>query len=372
MRLNQRQIHESSSKKSYWYRLGQIFLGLLVLLLVMVIGFAVGNQFGSDFSDLSKTDQKVVQEVEDYYKAYKNKEVWSGYTLKHKSFLLVDGRGKAYLFNPQKPIHSFFAKKIRLPKGSPVSVYRLSAWSPSLLKVYGIGNFNTLGQTVRVAGSSVFYLRYNAKDNVNTMDQDAHHVITFLSHEDFHGQQISWGQEDKGGRFDTGSLTAADKQTLAERYAALQALQTASFAKEPNLDDIRERAKAYVAISNKLKAENPAYFKDETLAETYEGTATYVSAKAADAAGYPFTVTGQVGKEGPIPNPDFTTIMPAIEQGTASISVIPQKCIYASGGLLCRVLDQLTGNTNWQDKLNHQDKDHPVTLFDLLEETVND
>ncbi|BDC77769.1 hypothetical protein [Enterococcus faecalis] len=49
---------------------------------------------------------------------------------------------------------------------------------------------------------------------------------------------------------------------------------------------LKQNIKKYIVESEKLKKSNPAYFKNETMAETFEGTATYVSAKASKAANY--------------------------------------------------------------------------------------
>lgn len=43
--------------------------------------------------------------------------------------------------------------------------------------------------------------------------------------------------------------------------------------------------------------------------------------------------------------------------------------VYASGGLWCEVFDKL-GNTNWQTQLNNQQTEKPVTLYDLIKETI--
>ncbi|EME8120001.1 hypothetical protein [Enterococcus faecium] len=51
------------------------------------------------------------------------------------------------------------------------------------------------------------------------------------------------------------------------------------------------------------------------------------------------------------------------------ISRISTDWVYASGGLWCEVFDKL-GNTNWQTQLNNQQTEKPVTLYDLIKETI--
>lgn len=52
------------------------------------------------------------------------------------------------------------------------------------------------------------------------------------------------------------------------------------------------------------------------------------------------------------------------------ISSISSDWIYSSGGLWCEVLNKL-GNTTWQAKLNNQTSENPVTLYDLIKETID-
>ncbi|WP_242384936.1 hypothetical protein [Enterococcus faecalis] len=55
----------------------------------------------------------MLQEIENYYKAYKTKQVWAGYDLNKHSFFAVDGRGgEAYLINPKKQLKAFLQKKL--------------------------------------------------------------------------------------------------------------------------------------------------------------------------------------------------------------------------------------------------------------------
>ncbi|EMF0042566.1 hypothetical protein VBH21_14190 [Enterococcus hirae] len=354
-------------KKRYLYRVGQIFLILFSVWFVVTLFFIIKNQFGMNYKDLSKSNQIMLQEIEDYYKAYKTKQVWAGYDLNKYSFLAVDGRGgEAYLINPKKTVKSIFAKEINMPSDSAVKVYRIAAMSPLLYKTYGIGKFNTLGEQVNVCANEVFYLRYEKDKNIADGDYDSSHFITFLAHEVFHNQvQTSWGNEDLGGRFSTESLTDKDKELLATRYDILQTIQEEVWKGTPNLELLKQNIKKYIVESEKLKKSNPAYFKEETMAETFEGTATYVSAKASKAANYKYNVTCYRNIEH-IP---FNKLMPIIEKGQMDISTISSDWVYSSGGLWCEVLDKL-GNTKWQTRLNNQTTKNPVTLYNLVKESV--
>lgn len=360
-------------KKRYLYRVGHFFLILFSVLFAVTLFFTIKNQFGTNYKDLSKSNQIVLQEIEDYYKEYKTKQVWAGYDLNKYSFLAVDGRGgEAYLINPKKSVKSIFAKEINMPSDSAVKVYRIAAMSPTLYKTYLLSKFNTLGEQVNVCANEVFYLRYEKNTNIEDGAYDSSHFITLLSHEAFHNQvQPYWKNELLGGRFSTESLTDKDKELLATRYDILQNIQEETWKETTNLNILKANVKKYIVESEKLKKSNPAYFKDETMAETFEGTANYVSAKAAKAAHYKYNVTcfsdskGQ--KIGHIP---FNELMPFIQNGQMDISSIPSNWIYSSGGLWCEVLNKL-GNTTWQTQLNNQTSEDPVTLYDLIKETID-
>lgn len=137
------------------------------------------------------------------------------------------------------------------------------------------------------------------------------------------------------------------------------------------LNILKANVKKYIVESEKLKKSNPAYFKDETMAETFEGTTTYVSAKAAKAANYKYNVTCFSDSKGQkIEHIPFNELMPFIQNGQMDISSIPSNWIYSSGGLWCEVLNKL-GNTTWQTQLNNQTSENPVTLYDLIKETID-
>ena len=355
-------------KRGCLYRVGQFFLVLFLVWFVLTLFFVIKNQFSTNFKDLSKDNQIVLQEMEDYYKAYKKKKIWAGYDLNKYSFLAVNGRGgEAYLINPKESVDSIFAKEIKMPSDFEVKVYRIAEMSPSLYKTYGVEKFNLLD----VCNNEVFYLRYNKDRNIDDGNYDAYHFITFLSHEAFHNQvQPSWGNEELGGRFSTESLTDKDKRILAIRYDILQNIQEEIWKETANLDILKENIKKYIVESEKLEKSNPTYFKDETMEETFEGTANYVSSKASKAANYKYNVTCFSDSKGQkIEHIPFNKLMPLIEDGKMDISRISSDWVYASGGLWCEVLDKL-GNTNWQIQLNNQTTEKPVTLYDLIKETI--
>lgn len=360
-------------KKRYLYLVVQIFLVLFSVWFVVTLFFTIKNQFNTNYKDLSKSNQTMLQEIEDYYKAYKNKQVWAGYDLNKYSFLVVNGRGgEAYLINPQKTVNSLFAKEINMPSNFKLKVYRITAMAPLLYKTYGLGKFNALNERMVICDNDVFYLRYQKDENINDGEYDSSHFITFLSHEAFHNQvQPSWGNKGLDGRFSTETLTVKDKKILATRYDILQNIQEEVWREKTNLNILKENVKKYIVESEKLKNSNPSYFKDETMAETFEGTANYVSAKASKAANYNYNVTSFNSSNGQkLEHIPFNEIMPFIENGQMDISRISTDWIYSSGGLWCEVLDKL-GNTTWQTQLNNQTTEKPVTLYDLIKEIKN-
>ncbi|MBO6420081.1 hypothetical protein [Enterococcus gallinarum] len=359
-------------RKGCLYRVGKFFLTLFLIWIGLTLFFTIKNQFGADYKDLSKSNQTILREIEAYYKTYKNELVWSGYDLSKHSFLAVNGRGgEAYLINPKKSVNNIFAKEIKMPSSSEVKVYRIAAMSPLLYKTYGLARFNSLSENIYICDNEVFYLRYEKAENVNDDDYNSNRFITFLAHEAFHNQvQKSWGNEDVGGRFSTESLTDKDKKILATRYDILQSIQEEIWKESPNLSVLKEKIKKYITESEKLKKSNLSYFKDETTAETFEGTATYIGAKASEAANYKYNVTSYIDSAGQsIEHFPFDVIMPAIESGKMDVSAISTDWVYSSGGLWCEVLDKL-GNTTWQTQLNNQTTENPVTLYDILKKTL--
>ncbi|WP_445449152.1 hypothetical protein [Enterococcus lactis] len=355
-------------KKGCLYRVGEFVLVLFSVWIGLMTFFIIKNQFGTSYEDLSKSSQTGLREIEDYYETYKNELVWAGYDLNKYSFLIVNGRGgEAYLINPKKSISSIFAKEIKMPSDSKVIVYRIAAMTPSLYKTYGLAKFNTFDENVNVFGNEVFYLRCKKDENINDGNYNSYYFITFLAHEAFHNQvQKFWGNENLGGRFSTESLTSKDKKILAIRYDILENIQEEVWKESPNLDRLKENIQKYISESEKLKDSNPSYFKDETMEETFEGTANYVSVKASKAANYQYNVTSYSDSKGQnMKHIQFNKIMPFVETGQMEISSISTNWVYLSGGLWCEVLDKI-GNTTWQIQLNNQSTEKPVTLYDII------
>lgn len=75
-------------KRGCLYRVGQFFLVLFLVWFVLTLFFVIKNQFSTNFKDLSKDNQIVLQEMEDYYKAYKKKKFGQDMILTSIVFLL--------------------------------------------------------------------------------------------------------------------------------------------------------------------------------------------------------------------------------------------------------------------------------------------
>lgn len=361
------------TKKGYFYRTSLLFLILFSVWMGLTLFFIIKNQFDVNYKNLSKSNQMVLKEFEDYYRISRKKPVWAGYDLDKYSFLVVNDRGgEAYLINPRNQVNSIFAKEIKMPRGFGVKVYRIAAMTPSLYKTYGLGSFNTLNEHVDVCNNEVFYLRYKKDQIINDGEYDSRHFITLLSHEAFHNQvQQAWGNEGLGGRFSTELLTDKEKKILAIRYGILQSIQDEVWKEPSDLSIIKAKAQEYITESEKLRKLNPSYFKNEMLAELFEGTANYVSAKASKATNYRYNVTcysDPTGKK--MEHIPFNEIMPLIESRQMPISSISTNWVYSSGGLWCEVLDKL-GSTSWQVRLNNQTNQKPVTLYDLVKEIAD-
>ena len=59
-----------------------------------------------------------------------------------------------------------------------------------------------------------------------------------------------------------------------------------------------------------------------------------------------------------------------LEKGTIHTDYLYKRIPYESGALLCFLFDEL-GIPNWQQKLNAQTEENPVTLYDILNEYLN-
>ncbi len=106
---------------------------------------------------------------------------------------------------------------------------------------------------------------------------------------------------------------------------------------------------------------------------TNEGTATYVGLNASRIVGYDYKImhfnASSVGGE--VVEWPFDTVVPMIKNGECSKEAIATDLVYQTGSLLCELLDALEV-PDWQERLNRQTEQSPVTLYSLLAEYLID
>lgn len=337
------------------------FSSLIVLLLIATTIILVTNHFSPEYNSLNTTDQTILFELDAYCKANKESSIWSGYTLEDKPILAINGTfGKAYLINPETEPGSLFAQKIAMPKGGSLQVYRLSVLTPQVFSMrFSIGNFNTIGKTYRLFGNEVYFTKYTEKESLEPQHSSTHY-ITLLSHEAFHYyMQDNWAG---GSRFSE-ELSDADIDLIASEYDALAEIQAELAKDTPSKDTLLQYAKEYAAIMERRIAANPQYLNAELSMETAEGTAQYVCIKASKIAGYDYGMMCFDNTKDVL----FSEVIPVLKSGRIEKSFLADRMPYETGALLCELLDVLDAN-GWQDSLNSQTSEHPITLYSVIKE----
>lgn len=340
---------------------------LVIALAAVVACFSIpciANQITpSNYDDLNSTDRAMLNEVSLLSQSESKNELWPGYHVVGEGLFALKSTGEGgYLINPSKTPNSFFAKRVSMPEESGVEVYRVAGFSPDMFQFFVPSNFNSLDQRCSVLGSSVYFLRYN-NDSFNK-EYDSGHFSTMLAHERFHYEmQNNW----KGtSRPDTEVLTSSDLNLLSSQYYVLDGFADLHDSGEANKEELTRLVSEYIAITEQRKAANPEYLIQEQQAETIEGTATYVGVKASKAVGYPFDIM-KTSKDGEEAAASFSMASSLIANGSLPSSTIGTDFVYQSGALLCWVLDALEVS-NWQERLNAQTAENPITLYDLLKE----
>lgn len=350
-----------------------LFIALL-LLFVLYFGHAACNFRNDTYGSLNHTDQTVLSELNTLMNCNTSSALWKDYELSKKTILALNGQfGKGYLINPSEEIHSIFARKIQMPKGYSINVYRISPLAPSLLQFITAANFNTLHKSYMVYGNPVYFTKYD--DTSVTAKHNSSHYLSFLTHEAFHYyMQDNWSHS---GRFNTDSLTGKNLTLLGEQYKVLQKIYDVLIKNKdgqtaPDKSTLQALAKEYVAATDNRFQADASYMKNETQAETEEGVPTYVEMKADKLIGYDLQIMQFPDKndDSKVDILPFDSIVPTLQAGTGNSSIISTNMVYQSGALLCELLDALE-IPDWQDTLNHQTKDNHITLYKLLSDYVH-
>ncbi len=162
-----------------------VILWVLALFLLICLVSIIKNQSRANLEQLDDGDQAVLAEYNKLCTSLAEEDIWEDFHLEDKTILAMPSSWNGYLINPSEPVSSVFAKKISLPKDWNISVYRLAAVTPGLMKFRFDGNFNTIGKTYSLFGNDVYYIKYD-RDHTVKDKWSSEHFTTFLSHESFH------------------------------------------------------------------------------------------------------------------------------------------------------------------------------------------
>lgn len=347
----------------------KILILFIFIFIICIVGGIFYNKFGNSYESLNDVDKSILNEFDEYCKANNETPIWPNFELENKTILAVNGRlGGAYIINPKNKISSLFTQEIKMPDSFSIKVYRISALAPQLLSYkMAPGNFNTYSKIYSMFGNELFYTRYGSESSSKKIC-DSSHYLTFLSHESFHYyMQNNWKFS---GRFNTEILTEEDINLLETQYKILTKIQQELKNLQPNRDNLLKFSKEYVNIVEKRTKTNSQYMENELMAETEEGTATYIGIKSSKIVNYDFDIM-KFSLDGINSNEIyFDTIIPTIKDGNMNLSTLASNWIYETGAQLCMLLDELEV-PNWKEKLNAQTKQSPVTLYSLLKEYIS-
>lgn len=342
------------------------------LFAIIVLGLdAFLNQNNSEIEKLPKWDKRA---LEDLHKSFladdedKESEFWKGFNLSKQSILLISKEsGYAYLVNPTKNVKSIFAKRVNESKHESrghkkFRVYRLSRFYPGIykIKIFG-GNFNTIGESTKVLGNEVYYLKFDSASF--TKQYSSKHFATFLYHESFHYyMQNHW----RGGSRFSGNLSEMDENLLEQKLRLLDDARNLMDERVLDRHKLTEIAQDILKVEKQREKENPKYVVKERMFETVEGTATYVGILASRAVEYDF---------GPMyfdntKNADFSSVIPFYKSGKLEEGFLRDRLPYETGAELALILHSLAPEDNWQQYLNEQNLREQRTLIDALEQTL--
>ena len=343
-------------KKSSFKILKYIFL---IIFIGFIISLGTNKILKTNFDDLPKLDKEVIGE---YFKFQKSDEkLWKDYNLKDKDILIINENivGDFYLLTNDKNIKSIFAKKINT-KDNDIGIYRICKFYPKRLG-YLIGNFNTIDKNYSILGKkNIFYLKYN-QDSISKKFSSSH-FLPFLSHEAFHYyMQKNWDNITFRGY----SYNDNELDLLDDEYKVLEEIRNA-LDKNADKNTLKNLGKEYLKVMDeRFKKTDPEKINAEIFEETMEGTANYVSIKAAKVVGYDYGILYFDNTK----NVKFDEIVPTIKKGQINQSIIGEKIVYESGALLCQYLDRIEVK-DWQEKLNNKGK-KDISLYSIIKENLN-
>lgn len=339
-------------------------LGITSIIVLSITFIIAKNKFYSNYDQLPTEDKEILWEYNKLYNEISKNNLWENFNLADKTIVMIsDDTTNSYIINPKDFNVNLFTKKITMPNEFNLkSVYRISPVYPKLIKMRFSGNFNTIGKIYNMFNNDIYFIKYNKSDSLEKKYSNSH-FAPFLSHEAFHYyMQNDW----KIISPPITGLSDDDKKLLKEEYNILNNIQEELLSKTNNKDTLLKYAKHYVDIVSKRIDKNNDYLMSELSKETAEGTAQYVGIKAAQIVNYDYGVMYFDN----IKNVPFSDIFVQLEKWTIHTDYLYKRIPYESGALLCFLFDEL-GIPNWQQKLNAQTEENPVTLYDILNEYLN-
>ncbi len=333
-------------------------IGIIIIGIVWIIGT---NHLNSSYDKLKESEKQILDEVDKYCKANSKSQIWKDFDLEKRTIMVIDkSSGKAFLINPKDDVSGVFAKKIDMPTDSVIRVYRVSCFAPQMIQFIFDGNFNTIGKKYKVLGNEIFYTKYLESSSIKQKFTSSHY-ITFLSHEALHYyMQENW---DDGSRFSTDLLSKKDIELIRKEYDVLAKIQEALLSGDFVRDTLMNYTKEYIDVMDQRIEKNKEYLDAELSMETAEGTATYVGIKASQIVGYDYGVMYFDN----VKNVSISEVMTKLDEGYIEKSFLADRMPYETGALLCLLMDAINVE-DWQEKLNNQTNDNPITLYSILKE----
>lgn len=333
--------------------------------LLLCIGFLGKNMFfNTKYEQLNDTDKKMLTEYNKLYGAFQKEELWKDFDLENKTILAVSKDNlNTYMLNPVHVPDNIFSKKMDMPDDFKLqSVYRIAPIVPQTIKIRlnAVSSFNTIGEIISVFDNDIYYIKYDTETSFEKKNQSSH-FAPFLTHESFHYyMQNSWQQYERPNV----GLDAEGMQLFEDQYEILE-LISEEIRAGANKERLIEHAKQYVDVVSKRIKNNEQYVLSELAHETAEGTAQYLSIKAANVVGYDFGVMYFDN----VTNVPFTDVFKQIEAGNMGMEYLANRMPYETGAQLCLLFDVLQ-IPNWQERLNAQTLDNPIYLYDVLKDYI--
>ena len=342
--------------------LRNLLIGVVALVVVAAAASLVSNRVGASYDNLSDAQRSVIDQYGKLYEAVEKdgKSLWADDPLTDRPVLAVGSlREGALLINPSADPNPLTAVKVDVPEGSPLTVYRVAAADPSLLRTkLDPGNFGFS----HAAGSDSYYVKLSS-GSFATEDYSGRFVY-MLSHESLHEYvQQAWP---KGSQFVEG-LRDEDIDLIYGQIDALNTMQQQMESGSPDHAVLKEALSSFVSLADQLQQTSPEYAKDAATKYTDEGTAQYVGMLAEEYVGVRPIHVVENGHDASVP---FSYITELLKAGTLDRSFLMGRNFpYYAGAMLCQVFEEL-GVQGWQEQLNAQTTDNPLTVVDIARQVV--